>query len=801
MISRQLIFDMIEAGFCFAPTSPGMTRSDYPHWQNAIPSADLAISWLDKGKSLVFVAKRKHGFVMDVDDPDALINKEFDPAWLNGYFRVATPSGGMHVYGLADDITDAMPGIVLVFETKGDRNSKKIFELKIHAQSTAAPTAERTGQKNKVDGEYKPGRQYSPKGTKRGLPAELLEWLKQNAETTEQIVKPKLPWEFHPEFDEAEFAENEGCTIAWADWIDDAYHIVVEQCPHCGRANTSTPRAAKAKFILSGSGYGFVCHGCGIEGEGATAKHQELMQLQDRDYGIWDKPIYVHDDMKLMAEQMDKDGLVEEAPMPEDRKVPGTYEERELPVPKFEGKIVIGVEQPERQPTQQKNYAKMTLKYPELAFPYESLPPGRLKDLVDKACEGGLDPGLACPAIMALASSLPFKDRMDGAKINLYVCLLALVGAGKDTAIKRALNVLGIEGNQLVYTSYAPSGERSIAMLLGDKQTGTKNAPVTTPGPLRHCIVTTELEDTLAKSRGETSSVLQAMQHYWDHNNKTYSDSKKGTQKVNCRLSWLTALPVGDDEISTDAFRLAFGEHTSHGIVDRMFFGFSERKFDGRRSRNWEVPFDFNNYTIFDDSPMDNPNVKVTVERTETLLGRLQKAEVVGFADGVEELYLNWNGEGRRTYDLLKLAVIVALINGHKQIEMEDWQFTCALMDWQARIREVFSTGKAKRVHQGEMNELVIKELEKRTTKVLDGITSANMKMIPQKNGKGEMVERPFVRWKAMANEGRWYKFGMDAERTIDQLQKAAAIQFREIYDGDTTEIDKSWIRLMGQPK
>ena len=339
------------------------------------------------------------------------------------------------------------------------------------------------------------------------------------------------------------------------------------------------------------------------------------MQKLDPDYSIWDEPIYVHDDMKLMAEEMDKDGFVEEAPMPED-KASETYEEHD-PVPKFKGKIVMPGSQPEPQPVHHNNDARPTLKYPELAFPYESLPPGSLKNLVDKACEGGLDPGLACPAIMALASSLPFKDRMDGAKINLYVCLLALVGAGKDTAIKRALNVLGIEGNQLIYTSYAPSGERSIAMLLGDKQTGTKNAPITTPGPLRHCIVTTELEDTLAKSRGETSSVLQAMQHYWDHNNKTYSDAKKGVQKVNCRLSWLTALPVGNDEISTDAFRLAFGEHTSHGIVDRMFFGFSERKFDGRRSRNWEVPFDFNNYTIIDDSPMENPNVKVQVERTD----------------------------------------------------------------------------------------------------------------------------------------------------------------------------------------
>ncbi len=440
MINRELIFDMIEAGFCFAPTSPGMTRSDYLHWQKVIPSVDLVKNWLDASKSLVFVAKRGYGFVMDIDDPDACIAKGFDPDWLKGYFKVSTPSGGFHVYGLADAVTDAMPGIVLVFEEKGNRDSKKIFELKIHAQSTAAPSAERKGQKNKCDGEYKPGRHFSPKGTKRGLPPELLEWLKTNAESTEQTVYKKLPWEFHPEFDEAEFAENEGCTIVWADYIDDAYHIVVEECPHCKRVNTSTPRAAKAKFILGGNGYGFVCHACGIEGEGATAKHQELMQQQDPDYSIWDKPIYVHDDVQLMAEQMDKDGLVEEA---------------HDPVEKFTGKIVIAppIDEPE-----EADAPASDLKYPELAFPYEALPDGQLKLMVDKACEGGLDAGLICPSILALVSAMPQQNAMVFTKLQQYVCLLALVGAGKDVSIDRAIDVLGIRNEiDTLWSNYAPS--------------------------------------------------------------------------------------------------------------------------------------------------------------------------------------------------------------------------------------------------------------------------------------------------------------------------------------------------------
>src|SRR5271156_4560275 len=69
--------------------------------------------------------------------------------------------------------------------------------------------------------------------------------------------------------------------------------------------------------------------------------------------------------------------------------------------------------------------AKKRMKYPHLRFPYEAVPEGRFKELVDKACEGGLSPGLVVPALMALTSSLPVNDRMEGARINLYVCLLA----------------------------------------------------------------------------------------------------------------------------------------------------------------------------------------------------------------------------------------------------------------------------------------------------------------------------------------------------------------------------------------
>jgi len=168
---------------------------------------------------------------------------------------------------------------------------------------------------------------------------------------------------------------------------------------------------------------------------------------------------------------------------------------------------------------------------------------------------------------------------MDGDRINFMVCLLALVGAGKDLAIRRAICVLGMEDQEgRAYTFYTPSGERSVAVMIGDRP-GTKTDPGRKAGPPRHVIVTPELEETLKKSRAETSGVLQALQYFYDYNRKTYTDTRHdATTEVNCRLSWVTALPVGNNEIDTDAFKAAFGENCSHGIASRMIYGFSETR-------------------------------------------------------------------------------------------------------------------------------------------------------------------------------------------------------------------------------
>jgi hypothetical protein len=332
------------------------------------------------------------------------------------------------------------------------------------------------------------------------------------------------------------------------------------------------------------------------------------------------------------------------------------------------------------------------IKYPELRFPYEALPAGRLKNLVDHACQGGLSPGLVCPSILTLASSIPVYDNMEGARINAYTCLLAMVGAGKDTAIDRSIAMLGLKaGSQ--FTAYTPSGERSLSNLLGDRPE-KRGSDKRIPGPKRHCVVTYEIEDTMAKSRGETSSLLQALQWMYDHNDKVFSDSRSSSiQSMDCRLSWLTALPVGQGEIDEETFRRVFGEGTSHGLISRMWFGFAEERFDRRRSRHWQAPVDGVHA-----SRVEIDGMQILQEETQSLFGQLTRTCVEGFAPGVEERYLNWTPEkdcsGRDTYHILKIAVLISLVNGHTSIQVSDWEFAEAWMAWQGKIRQTFLTGR-----------------------------------------------------------------------------------------------------------
>ena len=303
ILDKDLILAMAAAGFCFVATDAGMTRSNVKGWQDkASDQQKLITFWIEQGFSLVAVAKHGHGFMIDIDDPEACKARGFKLDWLDGHFLVDTPSGGVHAYGLHDAKTESMRN-TNVHQKKCDAKSPKLLELKIHNVSTAGPTAERKGQEKKVDGLYRPRGPFT--ATKAGLHPDLIAWLEQNAEALYDLPQASVgPVEFHDDFELVDFLNNEGCAEHACGDVDGAFHVTVEECPHCGRgAPQSTLRAGKTKFIFGGTNsYGFLCHACGIN---TREEHERLMKKHNPSYTPWDGFIYKLDDPELVKELLD----------------------------------------------------------------------------------------------------------------------------------------------------------------------------------------------------------------------------------------------------------------------------------------------------------------------------------------------------------------------------------------------------------------------------------------------------------------------------------------------------------------
>ena len=305
----KLIKQLAEQGFLFSPTSMGMTRSNRTGWQDIATNDPSTLrQWIADGLNLVSVAKRGHGFLIDIDDILAAIAKGFQMAWIDGYYVVDTPSGGLHAHGLHVPETESMGNLVFVREIRGDKESKKIVELKLHNQSVAAPTAIRLNQPKKVDGEYLP---RGPVGeVKRGLCPEFIAWLVENREEPSPTRShSNLDVDFHPSFDADEFLEHHDCTEDKRYESDGALWIVVETCPLCGKdARQTTGLGGVTKFVFGGRGFGFVCHACDVETREAL---EEAMAEEYEDWEPWSEFIYRDDDVALIEQDIRNDPNVE----------------------------------------------------------------------------------------------------------------------------------------------------------------------------------------------------------------------------------------------------------------------------------------------------------------------------------------------------------------------------------------------------------------------------------------------------------------------------------------------------------
>ena len=284
---------LANCGFHLYPMQSGTTHGE-TGWNDATSDVGTVKKWVEAGKYLVAVAKRGECALLDIDDFPACKALGFDEKWLEGMLKVQSPSGPghLHIYFPWDMALDVLPGKATA-EVR-DAEGKLVAEMKLNNASVAAPGSLRfDAEGKKREGAYLPLSEQGPEPCRHA--AEVVAWLKTHGKEPRPAYQGgKLPFEFHPDFDMGEFIENEGCTEKQSDWVEGSFLVEVESCPHCGReARESTLAAGVTKLIFSGTGYGFICHACGVD---TREDHERLMEEDDPSYEPWPSFIYRHDD-------------------------------------------------------------------------------------------------------------------------------------------------------------------------------------------------------------------------------------------------------------------------------------------------------------------------------------------------------------------------------------------------------------------------------------------------------------------------------------------------------------------------
>jgi hypothetical protein len=381
--------------------------------------------------------------------------------------------------------------------------------------------------------------------------------------------------------------------------------------------------------------------------------------------------------------------------------------------------------------------------------------------------------GLAYPALIGCYSGKPAHDEMDGTRINAYVVLLAGVGAGKDTAIKRALQILKLDKG-MEYEKATPASDRGLGELLGDKSTGKKGQQRQS-GPKRMLLVCDEFMEVLQKSRIENSGLFQTLQTLFDDNRKVFAD-KRGRQTVDCRLSIVGSIPV--NEKNPELFAELFGRKSSHGLLSRILLGYSGTKFNYKPwtcpdisvgksvSARVDTSFDAEDFA----SPADEWQPAPLVE------GLTPEASVLceAWEDPADE-------SGRLKFYLMKVAILTASANGDALVTAEGMQAASKFMAWQAKLREVFKPGLAEDIVDARATERIINTLRRKAE---------------------NMGDDEYIPWRKVSHDCKWVEsFGSTVvDRVLNSLINCGELEAKQVEDEKgKLKPDKRWVKVVGK--
>lgn len=399
---------------------------------------------------------------------------------------------------------------------------------------------------------------------------------------------------------------------------------------------------------------------------------------------------------------------------------------------------------------------------PDLEFPEEALY-GRLGELA----RGMRMPlGLAYPALLTCYSVVPNTDEMCGVRINLYTALIARKGGGKNTAIKRAKESLGIGPD--ICSKFAAGGDTQLCVALGDrprrrKGKGSDDGENRAPGPGKMLLLNNEISEMLKKSGIDASTLADRLCDFYDDNE--FQKMVRGEMvKVNCRISWLGGVPATVEE--PDRFRELFGASTNDGLYERFIFGYEgRRRFKYRR---WEPPC----------PPPDRwdlePEEELSMENFGCTLVRSIHPDAEALKDEWVSPREEREGSTRLEFLLLKVAVLTASANDEKEVSVPCMRAAIAFLEWQDRLKEVFQVGMAKNL-EAEFDAMAV-----------DAIQRLN-----EKNGG-------YAKWRRLSHDRKWNdRYGAsNVGRWMEALMESGSLVFH-MYRDEQGKVQKDKRKVM----